>query len=103
MPRPLVSVLLLTLSTITAAFSQTLPVIRIETRNNLLLLSTNKENQLKQVYYGRQRLAETLPQASNYSETVYSAYGMGQEAREVALRLTHSDGNLTSQLVYVDH
>src|ERR1700754_35282 len=99
MPRSLVSVLLLALSTITTAFSQTLPVIRIETRNNLLLLSINKENQLKQVYYGRQRPTGTVPQVSDYSETVYSAYGMGQEAREVALRLTHSDGNLTTQLV----
>lgn len=103
MPRSLVGALLLTLSTITAAFSETLPVIRIETRNNLLLLSVNKENQLKQVYYGRQRPTGTLPQVSDYSETVYSAYGMGQEAREVALRLTHSDGNLTSRLVYTDH
>ena len=65
-----------------------------------MLLSVDKDLQLNQIYYGRQRAAG---EQAKPGEPVYSSYGMRQEPREVALRLTHSDGNLTTRLVYIDH
>ncbi|HEY6900195.1 MAG TPA: glycoside hydrolase family 36 N-terminal domain-containing protein, partial [Puia sp.] len=101
MPRLFLHVLLVSLSVSTAAFSQAPSLIRIETHNNLLLLGVDTGRQLKQLYYGRQRA--DAPAEPISGEVAYSVYGTGQESREVALRLTHNDGNLTSRLVYVDH
>jgi alpha-galactosidase len=101
MPKLLVSVLLSALF-VNSAFSQTNTLIRIGTHNNLLLLGVDKDHQLKQLFYGRERATGTgVP--DNGREPVYTTYGTGQAVREVALRLTHSDGNLTTRLVYVDH
>ena len=99
MPKSLVSVVLFTLTIVTSAYAQTNTSIRIETRSNLLVLGVDKGSQLKQLYYGRQQSA----QVADGGEPVYSSYGQGQDVREVALRLTHSDGNLTTQLKYVSH
>ncbi|MBS1665121.1 MAG: alpha-galactosidase [Bacteroidetes bacterium] len=101
MPRAFLPVILLSLSMSTTAFSQAPSSIRIETHNNLLLLGVDTGHQLKQLYYGRQ-MADAVSSATT-GEAAYPVYGTGHESREVALRLTHSDGNLTSRLVYVDH
>lgn len=96
MPKLFVSVLLFALSALSSVIAQTL--IPISTRNNLLLLTVDKDRQLKQVYYGRQR----ADGPSTEKTPVYSTYGSGQEDRAVALRLTHNDGNLTTHLIFTD-
>jgi alpha-galactosidase len=83
-----------------AVLNQAPATIRIETRNNQLLLGADKDHQLKQLYYGPSIAGEAL--ATKEGSPAYTSYGSGSEPRETALRLTHGDGNLTTQLVYVD-
>lgn len=80
-------------------FAQQSPVIRIATQHNLLLLGADKAGKLKQLYFGKATNA-TQPEVlqPNNAEEAYTAYGVS--IAEPALRITHSDGNLTTQLVY---
>lgn len=73
-------------------------VIRIATSDNLLLLAVDNQKQLKQLYYGAYMDDPLSDAAFNQSGTVYPAYGTN--VTDAALRITHSDGNLTTQLVY---
>ena len=86
-----------------AAVAETDPLIRIGTKDNLLLLGVGKDKQLKQLYYGPQMAAGASGAFApvERAAVAYSTYGKSYS--EVALRLTHSDGNMTTDLVYEKH
>lgn len=79
-------------------------LIRIDTRDNLLLLGVDKDQRFRQLYYGRQT-SLTGPEASLFAGSGYawSSYGDGSGSEAVNLRVTHSDGNLTTRLRYISH
>ena len=73
--------------------------IRIETKDNLLLLGIGKDSLLKQLYFGAKISSDGMTvQNINNSKPAYAGYG--DEIDNFALRLTHADGNLTTNLVY---
>src|ERR1700722_3095636 len=77
-------------------------LIRIATHDNLLLLGVDTNRQLRQLYYGLRTGGD--PAATTLlsgGQPAYPAYG--KEYSEVALRLTHSDGNMTTDLIYEKH
>lgn len=77
-------------------------MIRITTKNNLLLLGVDKNHQLKQVYFGGIAGEGPVNDALlAQADDAYTSYG--KAVNETALRITHSDGNLTTALVYVTH
>lgn len=78
--------------------AQPFQFIKIATKQNLLLLGTDKDNHVKQYYYGKQ--IDTVATNAALADA-YTAYGNTTEG--VALRLTHSDGNTTTSLVYQSH
>lgn len=87
--------------------AQAVPPIRIGTKGTLMVLGVDTNRQLKQLYYGLQTTggATAGTTGSDFSALkpelagpAYSTYG--KEYSEVALRLTHSDGNMTTELVY---
>ena len=81
------------------SFAQQVVVIRIGTKDNLLLLGVDKDKQLQQLYYGvRPAAADPADSLLPPRSSAYPTYGKGHS--EVALRLTHSDGNTTTDLVY---
>lgn len=71
--------------------------IRIGTRDNLLVLGVDKHGQLQQLYYG----LNTGEGPFSGGDEAYSTYSKGYS--EVALRITHADGNMTTDLVYDSH
>ena len=77
-------------------------LIRIGTNDNLLLLGVDTNRQLQQLYYGLGSANDT-PAANVIASSppAYPTYGKAYS--EVALRLTHSDGNMTTDLVYDRH
>src|SRR5258708_49145 len=103
MPKLIVSVFLCALFTL-SSFGQPPAAIRIATRKNLLLLGVGNDHQLKQLYYGPKMDIGPAEAVSpvEAGAPAYASYGSGQGVREVALRLTHADGNLTTKLVYID-
>ncbi|TDW96868.1 alpha-galactosidase [Dinghuibacter silviterrae] len=74
-------------------------VIRVSTHDNLLLLGVGKDSTLRQLYYGPQTPEGGEDPAKG--DEAYSTYG--KNYTEVALRLTHDDGNTTTYLVYENH
>src|SRR5690348_4927479 len=75
-------------------------IIRIETKDNLLLLGVGKDSTLKQLYLGAKvNSDENFVQKINDSKQAYTSYG--NEVENIALRVTHADGNLTTDLVFV--
>lgn len=85
----------LSLLTLSAAAQQPV-LIRVATRDNLMILGVDKDKALKQIYYGP--VTPPGEEAVARGDDAYSTYGKGYS--EVALRLTHSDGNTTTYLVY---
>src|SRR5665213_1357256 len=80
-------------------FAQTNNVIRITTKHDLLLLAVDNNSKLKQLYYGQAIPAEDNTDAFiSHGELSYPAYG--NSVSDAALRLTHADGNLTTDLIY---
>jgi len=75
-------------------------IIPIETKDNLLLLAVGKDSTLKQLYFGAWvNSDENFVQKINNSKQAYTSYG--NEVENIALRVTHADGNLTTDLVFV--
>ena len=75
-------------------------IIRVETKDNLLLLAVGKDSILKQLYLGAKvNSDENFAQKINDSKQAYTSYG--NEVENIALRVTHADGNLTTDLVFV--
>lgn len=87
-------VLLLTLLCLNATAQHAL--IRVATHDNVLVLGVGKDSILRQVYYGPAIPADNTDLEK--SDEAYTTYGKSYS--EVALRLTHSDGNTTTYLVY---
>jgi alpha-galactosidase len=100
--------------TAASSFAQTAPtIIPIETRQNVLVLQTDKENHLEITYFGKK-----LSQAAEYKlipsqsrqrdgnagiyNSAYTPAGTWNVS-EPALQLTHGDGNKSLDLVYVNH
>lgn len=80
------------------ALAQQNPSIRISTKDNLLVLAVDNQKQLKQLYYGAYMDDSLSNVTSAQAGAAYPSYGTN--VSDAALRVTHSDGNLTTQLVY---
>jgi len=81
-----------------ATFAQ--KIIRIETKDNLMLLGVGKDSILKQLYLGvKINDDENFSQKINHSKQAYTSYG--NDVENIALRVTHADGNLTTDLFFV--
>jgi alpha-galactosidase len=75
-------------------------IIRIETKDNLLLLGVGKDSMLKQLYLGEKiNDDESFVQKINDSKQAYTSYG--NDVENIGLRVTHADGNLTTDLFYL--
>jgi alpha-galactosidase len=82
------------------SYSQQPTTIRIETKDNLLLLGVDTNAMLKQLYFGRiVKDDSAFMPALQKSAQAYTTYG--NDVENIAFRITHSDGNLTTDLVYV--
>ena len=93
-------------------FAQKTIVIPIETKNNALVLCTDRDNRLNTCYFGKK-----LNQSNDYSgieaqynlkdesglyNAVYTSSGSGN-LMEPALTITHADGNTSTELKYVSY
>jgi alpha-galactosidase len=85
-------------------------LIRIDTDNASMIMSISKDNQLLHQYFGKY-IKDVSPfllkqsyRRSDYGADpqVYGAAG-GRDFREPALRVTHADGDLNTELVYKSH
>lgn len=73
-------------------------LIKIQTNDNMLLLGVNGDH-LQQISYGRKMSEEDLKNLAIFN--VADAYpSFGINVSTVGLRITHSDGNMTTELVY---
>jgi len=97
-----------------ASIAQDAPVIiPIETRQNALVLQTDKENHLGIIYFGKKlsQAAEynLIPSQSRQHDGNAGIYNLAYtpagtwSVSEPALQLTHGDGNKSLDLVYVSH
>lgn len=83
-------------------FAQSPAPIRISTQNTQLVLGVDTKGKLKQLYFGKP-ISEVNSAASFTAQApdAYSTYGT--TVTEAALRVTHGDGNLTTNLIYKTH
>ncbi|MCF2446918.1 alpha-galactosidase [Dyadobacter sp. CY345] len=99
---------------VSSSFAQNVPtIIPIETRQNVLVLQTDKENHLGITYFGKKlsqpaeyKLIPSQSRQRDGNAGIYnSAYTPAGtwNVSEPALQLTHSDGNKSLDLVYVSH
>ncbi|WP_308420188.1 alpha-galactosidase [Dyadobacter sediminis] len=97
-----------------ASIAQNAPVIiPIETRQNALVLQTDKENHLGIIYFGKKLSQATeynlIPSQSRQHDGNAGIYNSAYtpagtwSVSEPALQLTHGDGNKSLDLVYVSH
>jgi alpha-galactosidase len=98
----------------TGSFAQNQPIlIPIETRQNALVLQTDKDNHLGITYFGKKLSQPTeyssIPSQNRQDDgnsgiynSVYTPSGTWSVS-EPALQLTHGDGNKSLDLVYVSH
>jgi alpha-galactosidase len=95
-----------TLITLLAAAAPAQPAairpIVIATAHTALTLAVAGDGRVHQVSYGRRRTAPLLPDKLAPEDDVYPASGSGFVA-EPALAVIHADGNLSTDLAYVDH
>jgi alpha-galactosidase len=85
-----------------AAFPQQRPPIVMETKNTSLVLTINNDQRVCQSHLGP-RLAEHTAYANLGSgREVYLTAGMENQF-EPAIRMVHSDGNPSLELIYVSH
>ncbi len=88
-------------------------IIPIETANNALVLSVDKQKDLSIIYYGKKLansteyafVTQTYNQTEDYSKLFNSAYtpSGARNLAEPALSVTHGDGNNSLDLKYVSH
>lgn len=75
--------------------------ITITTDNTCLLLKVNEKKKLEQSYFGkRTRHLDELEKVPLKDYSVYSTFGTNH-VFEAALRVTHADGNTSTDLVYI--
>lgn len=94
------------------ATSQTRFVIPVETANKGIYLLVESDGQVRFCYFGDvikgyEDLSTTYwegenPEVHNTKRSLYPTFGNGY-VEEVALKLTHADGNMTTRLVYDSH
>ncbi|MCF2518754.1 alpha-galactosidase [Dyadobacter sp. CY351] len=100
--------------TAASSFAQNAPtIIPIETRQNVLVLQTDKDNHLEITYFGKKlsqpaeyKLIPSQSRQQDGNAGIYnSAYTPAGtwNVSEPALQLTHGDGNKSLDLVYVSH
>ena len=97
----------------TAVFAQKTVVIPIETQDNAFVLATDKDNRLCTTHFGKR-----LKQANEYANITRQYWAKDDNAGiynaaytssgstnlvEPALNITHSDGNMSTELKYVSH
>lgn len=88
-------------------------IIPVETSQNAMVFQVDKSNDLKMIYFGEKlsrdseyrRISEQYKQATDYTDVYNSAYTSAgsRNLLEPAIRVTHSDGNQSLDLEYVDH
>ena len=75
--------------------------IRITTDNTCLLYNVNDKNRLEQSYFGQKiRQLDELEQMNRKGFSAYSTFGTNH-VFEAALKVTHADGNTSTELGYV--
>jgi alpha-galactosidase len=95
------------------AFAQNGVTIPIETRENALVIQTDKDNHPGIIYFGK-KLGKTsdyalIPSQSRQRDGNAGIYNSAYtpagswNVSEPALQITHSDGNPSSDLIYVSH
>ncbi len=87
-------------------------VIPIETKSKALYLLVEDDSQVRICHFGNKisgydQIASIynmtdVPETPNTKRSLYPTFGEGY-VDEVALKLTHSDGNMTTRLVYDSH
>jgi alpha-galactosidase len=82
-------------------FAQDHKQIIIETKNTALVLSVGNNKRLTQSYLGKKLAASEYSQLQDGRE-VYLTAGM-ENQNEAAVRMVHSDGNPSLELLYVSH
>ena len=89
------------------------PLIAIETANTALVMTTDKDNRLGIIYFGK-RLSEvteyrTIPQQNKQYDSNAGVYNSAYTPSgtwnlvEPAIQLEHGDGNTSLELIYVNH
>jgi alpha-galactosidase len=77
-------------------------IIKIRTADNMLLLGVDKNDKLLQLSYGEvvsDADIKVLPSLS--MQEVYPGFGV--DVLTAAIRVTHADGNMTTDLIYKSH
>lgn len=75
--------------------------VRITTGNTCLLYKVNDKNRLEQTYFGeRIKQLDELEKVPLKNFSAYSTFGTNH-VFEAALRITHADGNTSTELAYV--
>ena len=75
-------------------------VIEISTDNSSMILAAGE--QVYQCYYGK-KVANPSQIVDGYTEMVPAYSAFGGDDSTAALRLTHANGDLSTELVYVKH
>ena len=74
-------------------------LIKVQTGENMLLLGVNGDNKLQQITYGRKMDDTDLQDLSVFK--AYESYpSFGINVSATGLRITHADGNMTTELIY---
>ncbi len=89
----------LTFCSFTNVRAQFRQIIKISTASNLLLLGVDGNDKLQQITYGKDLAEEDLRNLSVFHPAeAYPSFGVNVST--AGLRITHSDGNMTTELVY---
>ncbi|AWI10252.1 alpha-galactosidase [Ereboglobus luteus] len=96
------ALLLLFLAFHISLFSAPARQISIGTGNTELVLLAGKDGRLYQLHYGAASPAGKPRQSASRDDEAYPQYGNGF-LHEPALRVTHADGNTSTDLRYVSH
>lgn len=96
--RQILSIVLLFIASLAISAQKYIPVT---TNNTCLLLKVNDKNKLEQNYFGKRiKQLNELEEVVLPTHTAYSTFGTNH-VFEPALRITHFDGNTSTELVYV--
>jgi alpha-galactosidase len=78
-------------------------IIKIETKNSVLILDGYVNKKVKLLYYGSQieNANDILLLSSQKADDAYSSFGAG--TLQAALNVVHIDGNISTVLHYIEH
>lgn len=78
------------------------PIV-ISTRHTALVYQINDRQELRQTYWGEALAAPASYEAMEMTDDgIYPTFG-GRAVQQAAIRMTHADGNTSTELVYVSH